>query len=187
MSILCQNGAIAIRRMKDCPEDYTLLSNWLTNPAVLEYYEGRDKPVSLQEAIDKYRPRIRGEEDVTPCIIELEGEAIGYLQYYLTDMENLLAGGSTYQNPYGLDLFIGETEYWNRGIGTKIIQLFISYLFETEHADIVIIDPQTRNKRAIRCYEKCGFQPITVLEKNELHEGEYRDNLVMAITKETLT
>ncbi len=38
-----------------------------------------------------------------------------------------------------------------------------------------------RNKRAIKCYEECGFKAIKILKKRELHEGQYRDNLVIPL------
>jgi len=57
---------------------------------------------------------------------------------------------------YAMDLFIGETQYWNQGIGTKLISVVVNYLFEELEAVKVVI-PQVWNTRAIRCYEKCGF------------------------------
>ena len=53
---------------------------------------------------------------------------------------------------------------------------------QNENADIIFIDPQTWNKRAIRCYEKCGFNPIMVAENRELHDDEPKDCLIMVIT-----
>ena len=170
--------------MDDCPADYSLMSRWLNDPDVLEYYGGRDKPMSLQNATDKYRLRICGEEPVIPCIIEYDNSAVGYIQYYREDIENPIKeklDGREYENSYGLDLFIGETKHWDKGIGTDVVKLFVDYLFQNNIADIIFIGPRTDNKRAIRCYEKCGFVPITVLEKKEFHEGEYKDNLIMAI------
>jgi aminoglycoside 6'-N-acetyltransferase len=57
---------------------------------------------------------------------------------------------------YAMDLFIGKTQYWNQGIGTKLISVVVNYLFEELEAVKVVI-PQVWNTRAIRCYEKCGF------------------------------
>jgi len=193
VSIICQNDKINIRRMSDCVKDYMLMSKWLSNPIVLEYYEGRDNPFDLDKTIEHYGPRTRGEDYIIPCIIEYDEKAIGYVQYYRADIENPILdeypvsekiGNRKFINPYGIDLFIGETDYWNKGIGTIIVQLLVNYLLQNDTADIIFIDPQTWNKRAIGCYEKCGFKPIVILEKKELHEGAYRDNLIMAITND---
>ncbi len=37
------------------------------------------------------------------------------------------------------------------------------------------MDPQLRNTRAMKCYEKCGFKKIKILPKHELHEGVHQD------------
>ena len=189
MNIICQTNSITIRKMADSLMDYTLMSTWLTDHAVLKYYEGRDNPYNLEKVKEKFGPRIRVDNYVIPCIIEYENLPVGYIQYYRADAENPIMDEPSvrenligeYQNPYAMDLFIGEPDYWNKGIGTAVVRLLVDYLLKNDIADIIFIDPQTWNKRAIRCYEKCGFKPITVLEKHELHEGEYRDNLIMAI------
>ena len=51
----------------------------------------------------------------------------------------------------------------------------IRYLIEHKKADRIVMDPQTRNTRAIKCYEKCGFKKVKILPSRELHEGEYQD------------
>ena len=183
MKHLYQKDSISFRKMEDRLSDYKLLAKWLSDPAILEFYEGRDNPFDLEKVKEKYAHRTRGESDVTPCIIEFENHAIGYIQYYKVDAEEYQVQDKIdlerYSNPYGIDLFIGETNYWNKGIGTHIVKGMIDYLIENEKADVVFIDPQVNNKRAIKCYERCGFTTISVVEKRELHEGEYRDSLIM--------
>lgn len=76
---------------------------------------------------------------------------------------------------YGMDQFIGEPDYWNRGIGTRVIQETVNYLAEHRKASKIVMDPQTWNTRALRVYEKIGFKKMKLLEKHEWHEGEYRD------------
>jgi aminoglycoside 6'-N-acetyltransferase len=81
---------------------------------------------------------------------------------------------------YGIDLFIGEPDWWNKGIGTKAVSLLIKHLCFTMGARRVVIDPHINNPRAIRCYEKCGFKKIKVLPEHEWHEGMYVDCWLMA-------
>ncbi|WP_346936611.1 GNAT family N-acetyltransferase [Clostridium sp.] len=180
--ILCISEEILIRKMEDIAFDYSLMSNWLGNPEVLFYYEGRDNAFNIDRIKEKYSPRILGEESVTPCIIEVNQKPIGYVQYYYENEKKDLEI-ENYETPYGIDVFIGETIYQNKGIGTKALTLLIKYLFEVKNADVILIDPQTWNKRAIKCYEKCGFKAIKILEKREFHEGQYRDNLIMHLVR----
>lgn len=180
--ILCMADGISIRKMEDTSFDYSLISKWLSDPEVLFYYEGRDNAFSIDRIKEKYSPRILGKESVTPCIIELNENPIGYVQYYYESEKKDLEI-ENYDNPYGIDLFIGETEYQNQGIGTKAIKLLTKYLFEVKSVDVILIDPQTWNKRAIKCYKRCGFKAIKILEKREFHEGQYRDNLIMHLVR----
>jgi aminoglycoside 6'-N-acetyltransferase len=182
--------------MENCPGDYNLLVKWLSDPEVLEYYEGRSNPYNLEKVMNKFGGRTRGEDYVIPCIVECDSRPIGYIQYYREDVEDPVMeeypvrnkiDKTKYSDPYGIDIVIGETNYWNKGLGTRIMQLMIKYLFEQEKADIILIGPQTRNKRAIRCYDKCCFKPVSVLEKRELHDGKYEDCLIMAITSDEWT
>ena len=85
---------------------------------------------------------------------------------------------------YGIDIFIGEVEYRNRGIGTEALRLLMKALFEDYHADILMIDPKVHNTRAIRCYHKCGFRDLFVVPKRELQDGIYHDSLIMGVRKE---
>jgi aminoglycoside 6'-N-acetyltransferase len=83
---------------------------------------------------------------------------------------------------YGIDQFIGEPQYWNKGIGTRLVTGMVQYLLEEKGATIVIMDPQVRNTRAIQCYEKCGFEKVKFLPEHELHEGVMRDCWLLEYT-----
>jgi aminoglycoside 6'-N-acetyltransferase len=186
--MLLQTDEISIRLMHDDMHDYELMAKWLSDEKVLEYYEGRDNPFSLERVIAEYQGIVRGDDVVVACIFSFQNQPIGYLQYYaldempetdrqLYDLEN--PGGT-----FGMDLFIGETEYWNQGIGCKVVSKIIDFLFDEFGATRVVIDPETWNTRAINTYEKCGFKKVKLLPKHELHEGEYHDSWLMAIDRD---
>ena len=81
---------ITIRLMKDSIEDYTIMSKWLTDTNVLQYFEGRDNPFSIDRIMAKYKPRILNESNVVSCILQYNYTDIGYIQYYkLTEVNKL--------------------------------------------------------------------------------------------------
>ena len=186
MQYLLKTSDLSIRKMEDDIIDYRLMAKWLSTREVLEYIEGISNPYDLDKVIKKYSPRTKGEEAVVPCIIEFDGKQIGYIQYYRIESDGYDVGNAINWDSsgitYGMDIFIGESGFWNRGIGTIVVKDLISYLFQKENADTVLIYPQTWNKRAIRCYEKAGFVPITVIENREMYDGEYKDSLIMSIS-----
>ncbi|MFN6480737.1 GNAT family N-acetyltransferase [Nostoc sp. DedQUE07] len=183
--MLIRKGEIFIRLMQDEMYDYELMAKWLTNAKVLEFYEGRDNFFPLERIIETYKPMVRGDEAVIPCLLYYQNIPIGYLQYCtlnnLSETDRQLYHLDQTDRVYAIDLFIGETDYWNKGIGTKMLSVFINYLFEQCQAQKIVIDPHVDNYRAIRCYEKCGFVKVKLLPTHELHEGEYSDCWLMAI------
>ncbi|MBC1219631.1 acetyltransferase [Nostoc sp. UCD121] len=185
--MLIQQDEITIRLMQDEIYDYELIAKWLTDAQVLEFYEGRDNPFPLERIIETYKPMIEGNDPVVPCVFYYQNIPIGYLQYCalndLSQTDRRLYHLEHTDYVYGIDLFIGETDYWNKGIGTKILSAIITYLFEHLQAHKIVIDPHVDNPRAIRCYEKCGFVKLKLLPAHELHEGKYSDCWLMAIDR----
>lgn len=154
-------------------QDDVLLVKWLSNPDVLRYYEGRDNPFNIQKVREEF---FQENDYVKRCIIEYENTSIGYIQYYEVEEEYREKYGYEHGDTiYGMDQFIGEPMFWNKGIGTLLVKSMVQYIMDELKADSVIMDPQTWNKRAIRCYEKSGFQKIKLLPQHEYHEGAYRD------------
>ena len=65
-------------------DDQRLLLNWLRDPLVLTYYEGRDQNFTLDDIISKFYQ----EDGEVRMILEYQNKPIGYLQYYpLTPLE----------------------------------------------------------------------------------------------------
>ncbi|MBD2388174.1 GNAT family N-acetyltransferase [Cylindrospermum sp. FACHB-282] len=182
---------ITIRLMKDDIDDYQLMEKWRTDEKVLKFYGGRDYPYYLEKIIETYQPRVRGEEGVVPCLFYYQNIALGYLQYYslndLPENHRQMYRLESTDHVYGIDLFIGKTNYWNQGIGTRVLTAVINYIFTELPSVKIVIDPDVKNIRAIRCYEKCGFKKVKLLPSHELHEGKYQDCWLMAIDcKESL-
>lgn len=159
-------------------EDKILLLKWLTNERVLNFWEGKTAVFDLARIEEDFYVE---EEGLTRAIIEYKGQAIGYCQMYKLDEEALKEYEYESRNKvvYGLDQFIGEPEYWGKGIGTEFMKLVLGYIFNIKGANTVVLDPHTDNLRAIRCYEKVGFKIVKTLPKHELHDGEMVDCYLM--------
>lgn len=169
---IIQNGHLTVRYLSET--DKGLLVKWLSDPEILQYYEGRDHPHDEGKVARHF---FEDDEDVVRCVIEYDGSPIGYLQFYEVDeVEREIYGYDDFaETIYGMDQFIGESAYWNKGIGTELVRSVVAYLMAEKGAHRIVMDPQTQNTRAIRCYEKCGFEKVKLLPNHELHEGKYRD------------
>lgn len=133
-----------------------LLRRWLKEPHVAEFWQ---EPEEETEFKQKYLGRLQA-RDVRPYIIIYKGRPIGYMQ----DYEAALVGGGWWPNAkpgtFGIDQYIGEHEFVNMGLGTKMIHQFVARLFENPNVIEIITDPDPKNSRAIRVYEKVGFKKV---------------------------
>jgi aminoglycoside 6'-N-acetyltransferase len=113
---------------------------------------------------------------------------IGYIQYYPVDeaWKEEYHCSDLEGSIYGMDQFIGEVDYWNKGIGKQLVQLTVEHLTNVLKVDRVVMDPQAWNFRAISCYEKCGFEKVKLLPMHEWHEGEMRDCWLMVYSKKSI-
>lgn len=169
--VLFQKGKIVVRKLD--LKDNVLLAKWLSDPKVLQYYEGRDNPHDIEKVNEVF---FNKDPEVVGCIVKYGGVEIGYIQFYLVDdTTSEIKDYPPSETVYGIDQFIGEVDYWNKGIGTLLVTAMVDYLINEKSADRVIMDPQVTNARALRCYEKCGFKKVRILPKQEFHEGEYKD------------
>ncbi|ETT63501.1 N-acetyltransferase GCN5 [Paenibacillus sp. FSL R7-277] len=178
--ILFQNGDLSVRRLEQ--EDAPLLVRWLSDPAVLEYYEGRDCPHDLERVQTNFYES--EEEGLYRGIVQFMGQDIGYIQFYPVGREELTEYGyADYTGKvYGMDQFIGEPQLWSQGIGSLLVGGMVKHLLEAEQADLIVMDPQCWNHRALRVYEKIGFVRSKLLPEHELHEGEWRDCWLLTYT-----
>ena len=128
-------------------DDFPMLHMWLQRPHVKEWWDDGDD--TLEKVVSHY-----GADDGTKRFVLLlrhdsggESVAAGYFQHYRND-----------ENEIGIDQFLSESDDLNHGIGTKAIIRFIELILGQEAASTIIVDPIPNNHRAIRCYEKVGFQ-----------------------------
>nr|WP_154982959.1 GNAT family N-acetyltransferase [Paenibacillus xylanexedens] len=179
MNIVYQVGKLTVRLLQT--EDEQLLVKWLSDPEVLQYYEGRDQPHDLELVRAHFYNQ---DDEAARCIVEYDGGAIGYIQFYELETEERAEYGYADNGEiiYGTDQFIGETNCWNKGIGSQLVNSMTAYLIQEKHARRVVMDPQAWNERALSCYEKCGFKRVKQLPQHELHEGQMRDCWLMEYT-----
>ena len=53
-----------------------------------------------------------------------------------------------------------DPKYIGKGYGTTALKAIIKYYFETMEMRALYLDVAAHNKRALRCYEKCGFKKV---------------------------
>ena len=90
-------------------------------------------------------------------VILVGDKAIGQINYNEVNREN---------NSVELDIIIAEDVDKNKGYGTDALKTLAKYLFQNMNIQLCWIEAITKNPRAMRAYEKAGFEITKTLVKN---------------------
>lgn len=81
-------------------------------------------------------------------------------------------------------IFIGDKNYWGKGYGTDAMQVLIKFIFNEMNLNRIQLNVYAFNERAIKSYEKCGFEVEGRLKQRLYKAGAYHDEIMMALLKE---
>lgn len=110
------------------------------------------------------------------CIVKDNYESIiGVLRFQNIDHVNRTV-------EIGADIFPG---FRGKGFGQKTYRMVLEYLFLHFNMNCVYLKVASFNMTAINLYRKVGFNETGNIPQSIFRNGEYWDNLIMAITKES--
>ncbi len=136
--------------------DLPLLHDWVARPHWTEWW---GEAPTLAELEAEYGPWIDDPRKVQPYMVLLDGQPFGYIQSYVA----MGSGGGWWEEETdpgvrGIDQSIADAAQLGRGFGTAMVKAFVAKLFADPQVSHIQTDPDPRNTRAIRCYEKAGFR-----------------------------
>lgn len=151
------NGFVTLRLMTE--QDLPMLYEWLNRPHIVEWWGGEEERPTLADVQKQYLPSALAQESVTPYIAMLNGEPIGYAQSYVA----LGSGDGWWEEETdpgvrGIDQSLANASQLGKGLGTKLVRALVELLFNDPEVTKIQTDPSPSNLRAIRCYEKAGFE-----------------------------
>lgn len=80
----------------------------------------------------------------------------------------------------GADL---HPNFWGQGIGYKSYSQFLPYLFETYNLNKISLEVLSTNNRAIKLYNKLGFNTDGVKRQEVYKNEKFVDSILMSILK----
>jgi len=65
-----------------------------------------------------------------------------------------------------IGVMIGDRDYWDKGYGADAVNTLVDHVFNITHLNRLYLKTLDWNKRAQKCFSKCGFSPCGQLKRN---------------------
>ncbi len=146
-----QGARIILRdkRIEDAEQDYI----WRSDPELASLDAAFPLTMSydrfLKLAQDQMRYPTPGSHHF--AAETLDGKFIGNCMYYDLDSIKMQAE---------LGIVIGDRDYWSNSYGYDAVTTLLDHCFNEKKLERVYLHTLEWNKRAQRCFEKCGFTPV---------------------------
>jgi aminoglycoside 6'-N-acetyltransferase len=137
-------------------QDLPIVRRWLKAPHVAQWWHDPDVQFALVSE-DLHDPAM------DQFIVATDNRPFAYLQCYDPTAWPEGGLGEHPEGTRGIDQFIGEPDMIDRGHGSALIRDFVDDLLKTG-TPRVVTDPDPANSRAVRAYEKAGFQKLRLVD-----------------------
>ena len=155
--------------------DVPHLARWLFEPEVLHFLQISEDPPELRtlEAVRERYERMRDNPWTLVWRVDTrDGRPIGQIE--LVDIHPV-------QRRAEMHMAIGEKDSWGGGYGSDALRTMLRFAFEELGLRRVYATPDEDNTRAIRAFEKCGFQREGVLREHRLRYGKPVNMLMLGV------
>jgi len=138
--IVCHKG------LADAPGDYA----WQTDPELAHLTATQQLTTSFPDFLLSYASQLRNRQPIKHqfAIKTTDDRHIGNCAYYGINDNN---------NEVEIGIMIGNRSYWDKGYGSDAVTALINHIFLNTELKRIHLKTLDCNKRAQRCFAKCGF------------------------------
>ncbi|WP_227938631.1 GNAT family N-acetyltransferase [Alkalihalobacillus deserti] len=153
-------------------KDFEQILEWVNNPK-LKYLTGTLYPVSEIEHETWFKNKILDNKGKIFGIQDKpNSQLIGIIG--LKNMDFINRNTELY-------IYIGDENYWGKGLGTEATSLIAKFVFNELNFHRIYLSVFSYNERAISSYEKAGFKKEGVMKESLFKSGTYHDIVLMAL------
>lgn len=152
--------------------DLGRLHAWFGYDHVKPYWQLDLPPAEFRE---RFAEKL-ADDHLTPYVGCLDHVPMSYWECYRAADDDVANHYDADPADRGVHLLIGPPEYLGRGYALPLMRAVVAMQFENADAERVIAEPDARNDRAIRVFERCGFEPET-----EFHFEEAEKDAVLMV------
>jgi RimJ/RimL family protein N-acetyltransferase len=131
-----------------------------------------------KESFDDFCRKLENATSKEPpsrVIMECQGKIIGTVNYYWEHEQ-------TRWLEVGIDIY--DSGYWNSGLGTEALTLWITQLFESFEVERIGLTTWSGNVRMMRCAEKLGMKLEGRMRRCRYYQGYYYDSIRYGVLRE---
>jgi RimJ/RimL family protein N-acetyltransferase len=151
-------GSIRLRgkHLTDAQDDY----RWRRDPELVRFDAQPVLEKTFEAFVQQFEMELRIDDPNRRmyAIDEIGGGHVGNLMYYNVD-------GARSEAEFGIS--IGEDAARSRGLGTEATIAFLRLAWGATPFRRIFLHTLEWNDRAIRCFEKAGFQPVARVQRGE--------------------
>lgn len=103
----------------------------------------------------------------TTLVAKKDGKIIGNARFTAE-----LKARTRHRGDIGISVLKSE---WGNGLGSRLMEALIDFAKNTAHVEVITLEVNQTNKRAIALYEKFGFKKTGVFEAFTKIDGKYID------------
>ena len=157
-------------------KDAALLVPWWRDPHVTQMLGEGFVPANIRAAADLIERLYReGHDLLLGIVLQHTGRLIGVTEIHHLDLHHRQAS---------FGIVIGDRQEWGKGYGAEVTALLCEYVFSGLEMNRVWLHVDEHNERAIRVYEKVGFQREGLLRQDRYTDAGYHNTVVMAVLRE---
>jgi RimJ/RimL family protein N-acetyltransferase len=155
--------------------DLPSMVRWINDSEVTRLLFTGDHPTTIEGLTKQWEQDTGGSKDISFAVCTKEdGVFIGTTGLYAI---NWIMRTAEFR------IFLGETSFWNRGIGTEASKLMVVYGFDKLNLNRISLGVNAENKGGVRAYEKAGFVREGLLRQEQYRNFQYYDVIVMGLLR----
>lgn len=155
-------------------QDIDVWYRWMNNQNIVQFLWPTFWKLYSREAEEKFYDSLNKDNtDIVFCIYDEESEKVIWT-FWLHEIDYVSRKAKFWIVIMDLD----NTSKW---IGTKAVKMWLTHAFDVLWLNKIHWCVVATNERALRCYEKCGFQEVWRLKNHEYRMGKYHDEILIEV------
>lgn len=148
-SVLCQ------KNLSDAPDDYI----WQKDKELTHLTATVPLTTNFTDYLLKYTEHLQNRQPTKHqfAIKTQEGKHIGNCACFCINNK---------RGDAEIGILIGDRRYWDKGYGTDAVNSLIDFIFNRINAKRIHLKTLASNKRAHKCFGKCGFTQCGIVINN---------------------